>query len=243
MLTASMALFPALIASVWAGIAPPEAPADLLKKCEAKYAAASTYSDTGQLTEVLAMPTGPVSSSKPFATAFERNGRFLWYFRHSAAPGNKPDQIYTVSSADQKSFDSAWTLTKDANQHATIYEAMAGPTGISSGSAMTIVPLLRPDMNWGMRLTDADGAVVEGEEAVDGQPCTKISSGDKAAISGRVTLWIDPEFAIRRVRIARVIDPASVGGKGPKFEVITTMAIKPQFDDDIPDEAFAVPKK
>lgn len=216
----------------------------LLAACEAKYAQARTYRDTAEVTNVMYLATGDVTSRMPAGTAFEREGRFLWFFRHSAMPGAQPDQVYTVSSADQASFESAWTLTGRRDRHESLSLALAGPTGISSGAAMAITPLLRPDVKWGWTCTDLEDPVeLREKEKVGGVECAVITGHRRPAQT--ITLWIGPDSLIRRIRTEEEIDPALVTGdrNAHKFRTTTTIELNPVLDGDLAADAFTAPAR
>ncbi len=119
--------------------------------------------------------------------------------------------------------------------------AMAGPTGISGGSATVVVPLLRPDIQIAFRTTDLTGPIDKGTEKIDGVECTKIQG--KGFGDSDVTLWLDGDLGIRKVYTVQVIDPAKIpqAGKGEKFTVRTTITLTPVFNEKIDDAAFAAP--
>ncbi|MCC6678312.1 MAG: hypothetical protein IT436_14330 [Phycisphaerales bacterium] len=234
------ALFPG---AGWAG-SPPASAAEVLKKCEARYAEAKTYEDSGEVTTEFTAAGRPVKDMKSFSTAFERGGRFLWQFRHSVQPGGKQDHRFVVWSADQKSFKSSWTLHNDLPKETdSIGSALAAPTGISGGATMAVMPLLLPDIGWGGRPSSLKGIAEQSPETIDGVRCSVITGQN--AVGGAVTLWLDASLAIRRIRTVQEIDPAKLrdGAAGEKFVSTTTISITPVFDGDIADEKFVAPVK
>lgn len=217
--------------------------ADKLRACEAMYAAAKTYEDSGEVTTEFTAAGRPVKDVKSFSTAFERDGRFLWQFRHSVQPGGKQEHQFVVWSADQKTFTSSWTLHKELPSHTdSVGSALAAPTGVSGGAAMAVMPLLLPEIGWGGRPSNLKGAAEKPAETVDGVRCSVITGQN--AVGGSVTLWLDASLAIRRIRTVQEIDPAKIrnGPAGEKFVSTTTISITPVFDGDIADEKFAEPK-
>ena len=216
-----------------------------LDACAKMYAAAKTYRDEGAVHTELAVPGQPNNvSDKPFSTVFERNGRFLWEFRASAIPGHKPDQQFVVWSADQKKFHTYWDLGPQRTDQSSFDGAMAGPTGVSGGSATVVIPLLRPEMRWGVRTTRMTDAVEKGTEILDGTACTVIEGKLPGATISK--LWLDDKLAIRKVFEEKEIDPAKLGGGGnmpaiPKFTSKTTITLKPVIDEKIDDAKFNPP--
>lgn len=217
-------------------------PEQKLKACAALYASSKTYQDSGAVETVLA---GSNRSKRPFSTVYERDGRFLWQYKDSRLPGGAPSHEYFVWSTDQKSFKSFWTLNGELSNHPTLAEAMAGPTGISGGSATLIIPLLTGKIQMKYLTTDVVEPQDAGTEKVDGQMCSVIKGVYKLPPMGdtKVTLWLDERMAIRKVETTKVIDPAQIeGSKGGKpFTAHTTITVTPVFDEKIDDKAFEPP--
>jgi hypothetical protein len=217
-----------------------------LDACKKLYASARTYRDEGEVKSDINAGGTQISDTKPFATAFERDGRFRWQFTHSRVPGSKPTEKFVVWSMDQKSFQSSWTLQKGAQTYDSLDMAMAGPTGVSGGSATAVIPLLRQDMRWGIRTTDLTEPVEKGKEQVDGVECTRIEG--KQFGGAAVTLWLDPSFAIRKIYTVQEIDPSKMpnapgGPKMDKFTTKTTITFKPILNEKIDDKLFEPPEK
>jgi len=214
-------------------------PAARLKDARARYAAAKTYRDTGMVETRILADGQKVVDRKPFSTVFERDGRFLWEFRSSPMPGGKPTMKYVVWSSDQMTFRSWWDLSRKETAFASFDFAMAGPTGVSGGSATAIIPLLRK-AGFGASMAVVDPSEV-GVETIDGVECTIITG--KRAFAGDVKLWLDGDGAIRKIVHVQEIDPAKLPQpKGaPKVEKVmseTTITITPVFDQPIDTKDF-----
>lgn len=230
----------------------------MLRAAEQRYASATTYEDSGSVNEVLETVDGQVTMVMPFATAFERGGRFLWTIRGSMVPGRSSDYTYTMWSKDQETYRTRWDLPAPWNarwpygppgqsgRFQSLELAMAAATGISGGSATVVVPLLRRDMEVAIRTTELKDPVVDGAEMIDGVACTRIRG--KQSDEATVTVWLDDSGAIRRVYEAVETDPAGApqlaGRRGidGRFTSRTTTTIKPVFNAKIDDSKFAVPK-
>lgn len=215
---------------------------DLLRAVKSKYAAAESYQDTGVVHMVAKAPAS-VRQTLPFATAFERGGRFRWEFRSRPLLGAGAEQRYVVWSKDQKSFESYWDVTKQRAKFDSFGMAMAGPTGVSGGSASAVIPILRgAGEGWVLEVSNPED---RGSEVVDGVPCRKI--GGPTPQADEVTLWIDKDLLIRRVLIIRTVDPAKLTDsngrqlQGEKFVAETTIDISPTFDQAVDDAAFEGP--
>lgn len=217
---------------------------ELLDAVREKYAAAKSYADTGVVKTVLKAST-TVNERRPFTTAFERGGRYRWEFRGSAVPGGTPTQRYVVWSRDQKVFESWWDLTKEHDLHETFDAAMAGPTGVSGGSANAIIPILRDkEQPWVLLVAMPED---RGNETIAKADCRKI--GGATDFGDRVTMWIDGDLAIRKIFVVREVDPGKMKDSngqpraGEKFIAETTIELTPEFDQVIDDKKFEPPKR
>lgn len=223
----------------------PKTAAEKLKAAAKRYSDAKTYKDSGEVHIKFVTAQGNRTDRRPFSTAFERGGRFKWEFRSSAVPGGKPSARYVVWSSDQKSYRSWWDVTKQSDSFEELDSAMAGPTGVSGGSATAIIPLLRPDMRWGIKTTQLDGAKEAGTEIIDDAECVVIE-GTRPISKDKVRLWLDSTMAIRKIVENAEIDPSKIpgGSGGEKFTTETTITFKPVFDQPVADEdvQFTPPK-
>lgn len=216
------------------------------------YKNVKTYRDEGILMQELNLQGRKLVSEKPFKTAFERGGRFRWQFRHSSVPGAKPDQLFVIWSADGKSFDSKWTVTKKQQTGQSLDMPLASAAGISSGAATAIIPLL--DVSSGKSAlvilsTDLVKPEDKGQEDIDKVACTKIA-GEAKAGGAKVVLWIDDTGLIRKMTNEMTVDPAKLPAganpipKTPAFTSFTTIMIKPIINEvKIDDANFAKEEK
>jgi hypothetical protein len=204
-------------------------PESMLRLTEKRYSSARTYRDQG----VVRINFGTFEDERPFSTVFERDGRFHWEFRSNARLGRRPTYQYVVWSRDQRTFDSWWDLTGEHRQQNSMGDALAGPTGVSGGSATAVMPLLC-NMNWGIKVTRLRNPTVKGAEKIEGVVCTIVEGQESLR---KVRLWLDSSFAVRQIskssEIAHDSDPT-----GEKFVAETTITISPTFDATIGDEEF-----
>ena len=204
-----------------------------------KYRDARTYSDEGVVHQKLLTSHG-FAMDLPFQTAWERGGRFRWEYRSSEKLLSRSDQKYVVWSKDQRGGESWWDVNERHETFSDMEMAMAGPTGVSGGSATAVVPMLLKGtrgMLWVSSPRDA------GTEVVDGVVCRKIE-GVTEYSNGSIILWIDDALLLRRAFTREVIDPAKLPGAmgGEKFTAETTIDFKPRMDEKILDAAFAPPE-
>ncbi len=224
-------------------------PQQRLDACVKVYKEAKTYRDEGKVTQVL-KSAQTITSVKPFATAFERGGRFRWQFRDSVMPGGKADQKYTIWSTDGKSFSSYWTLMRKRADGQPLSMPLAGATGISSGAATIVVPMLVPDLtqDWRSGTTQIQSPVDGGRETINGVECWKIS-GTQEISDAKITLWLGPDHLVRKFHQVQIIDMDNVpppDGRRPavkieKFEAETTIEITPFVNEEKIEDAKFVP--
>src|SRR5207249_3404224 len=95
-----------------------------------------------------------------------------------------------------------WTVRRRTESRSSMDLAIAGATGVSSGSAHTIPRLLMPDEVSGFSLAADDwfDETRPSEELVDGHACYKITGHYRTLPSERISLWVDKEaFLIRKL--------------------------------------------
>ncbi len=194
------------------------------------YREARKYRDEG--TAVATQDGGP-SFTLPFSTAFERGGRFKFEFRFArdAATGvasmGELNRTCTVWSSDGTSAMFREVPDVQARQD-TVNLQIARATGISWGTASTLLPLLVGGTASIEKLSDLKDA---GQETVDGVECWKIA-GATSLRGFTMTLWIDAGGLVRRVRHEIEVDLSksrAFEGKSvpPKSTQFTTISFKP----------------
>jgi hypothetical protein len=222
-------------------------PQEILAACAKKYAALRTYQDTGNVkSEIMQKGQPKTQMDLPFSTAFERDGRFLWEFRGTKTPKGEPNQC-VVWSKDQQLFQTRWTSTGKESQQGSIDSAMAGPAGVSCGSAVAVIALLRSDMQIAYRTTDIAVATEKGTEKIDGKTCTIIDGWYRTSAGNYdVVIWLDEDLLIRKIIQQIVIDPAKLNGapataNNQPYLSRNTFTITPVADGKIDDKAFEPP--
>jgi hypothetical protein len=211
----------------------------LLGRVRRVYAEARTYRDAGVVTTTFFKPDGAVMmvSRKPFTTAFVRPDRFRYEYTEERREGERPSR-YLVARDAAREVRTWWDVTPGVRTGRDLSLALAGATGVSSGSANTVPSLLltgaaeRDVGDWTRRrpverLADAETA---------GRTCLRFSATigarPNAPASGSVfTYWVDAEsLLLRRIESTSTF---------PDFftEAITTY--EPVLDADVPDAALA----
>jgi hypothetical protein len=107
--------------------------------------------------------------------------------------------------------------------------ALAGPTGVSGGSAVTIPGVLIPGMKGAAWLKQLREAKLLGREKVDDTDCYKIEA-KRRAFKDTLTLWIDRQtFLVRKIFGTKQF---------ADFSTKTTTTYKPELNVDIPTKEF-----
>jgi hypothetical protein len=199
------------------------------------YRKAKTYRDEG--TAVATQEGGP-SFTLPFSTAFERGGRFTFEFRFGRDPvtgiasTREINRTGAVWSSDGKIFTFQET-PGGANEHGTAYLQIAKATGISGGTAGTLLPLLVGGTASIEKLSDLKDA---GQETVDGIECWKVAGATQLP-GYSMTLWIGGDGLVRRVRHEIEHDfskSRAFEGKPvpPRSTATTTISFKPVLNEE-----------
>lgn len=204
-------------------------PEQILARMAATYATCKSYHDTGVVTNDF----GPHSAGdhfprhvvvKPFRTAFVRPDRFRFEYDDPT-----PEQRYVIwASGDE--VRTWWHLKPGVEKPASLDEALAGATGVSSGSAHTVPALLLPVQVGGRKLTTLTNLTRLPDEAWDNTPCFKLEG--KYA-NTPMTLWLEKATYLV-VRIYQDTDLAK-----------TTTVYRPQVNIEIPAKEleFDAPEK
>ncbi len=221
------------------GAISPMSVADRVAAVRKRYLEAKSYRDQGEQTTKFSSALSRETKAE-FTTAFERGGRELWAYRESEDSSTAPSWLYVVTSPDQKSFRSWWTIQPSVMVADSPEMAYAGPTGISKGNAVMILPLLRGGLSQ-FSLSEAEPAD-KGVEVIDGVQCAVIELTPQVGMV--VTLWVDADHAIRRIKEVSLVDSKSVQKLDPSiknFDSFTSTTITtfwPVFDQPLPAEVI-----
>ena len=205
---------------------------EVLDRMAKRYANCKSYRDSGVVKSVLIFPViGKQITEKPFTTAFVRPDRFRFEFKAMVSGGEHRYFVWQGGN-DVKTW---WDLKSGVEKVESLGLALAGPTGISGGSAHTIPALLLPREVPGRRLTDLTEPKRVADAKIDNVDCFVIDGlfGDRP-----MTLWIDKRtFLVRRIAERDKLDFLT--------RVETTTTYDPIIDDVVPDEklAFDFPQK
>ena len=160
----------------------------LLDKMADTYATCKSYRDSGVVTNDFGPRPGSGATYprhvdvKPFRTAFVRPDRFLFEY-HNPTP--EMPYIIWAKEGDVRTW---WYIKPGEEKQTSLEMAVAGATGVSSGSAHTIPALLLPQEIGGRRLTMLTDLKRLPDEAVEQTPCFKLEG---KYVNRPTTLWLD----------------------------------------------------
>jgi hypothetical protein len=164
----------------------------ILNRMAATYSQCDTYVDTGTAFTVFKSADGTWIKVKPFATAMVRPDQFRFEYSEEGEPDSR-----LVVWRNGNEVRTWWALTKKAEQAESLGLALAGATGVSSGSAHTIPALLMPYEVGGRQLTDLQQVARGEDEALGAHKCFTI----EGLYAGRgIKIWIDQDsYLVRRI--------------------------------------------
>lgn len=203
---------------------------EILVRVSEIYENCKSYRDTGVVTTIFNNSGGKRTVEKPFNTAFVRPNRFRFEYYDKEAGGPKNRYIIAQNANEIQSW---WEIKRVVEQPKSLGLALAGATGVSSGSAHTIPALLLPKEINGSRLTALADAKRIDDGDLENVKCFRIQSKE---INSMMTLWIDKEsYLVRRIDERKNFDD---------FSTEVTTIYEPIIDGEIPDIdlAFDPPK-
>ena len=189
----------------------------VLDRMSKTYAGCKTYGDSGVVKTLFVQDTGTRTVEIPFKTAFVRPGQFRFEYK------NGTDRHIIWSKG--KDVRTWWDLQPGIQKPESLQLAVAGATGVSSGSAARIPAMLMPDKleGWGgVHIRDAkrieDGPLDEVE-------CFRLEG---KYVDDPITLWIDKKsYLVRRIDEQATFDTF-------RTQMMTTY--EPVIDGEITDE-------
>lgn len=229
-----------VVLAVWfsqAGSAEESTPANptakqIIDRMAKTYADCESYRDSGLVKTVFISSRGERVSEKPFSTAFIRPDRFR--FEYYENKGGLIGKCRYIVWRDDKEVKTKWDIRPGIKKPESLGMALAGATGVSSGSAHTIPALLMADEVCGRRLTDMTDARRIEDDKLGKVDCFRI----RAKYAKRpMTVWIDKKsFLIRRIDGRNEFDD---------FRTEDTTTYDPVINAEITDQAleFEPPKR
>ncbi len=216
----------------------PANPASVLKRMRKRYDSARTYRDTG--TSVSRFSGGSnQTKSLSFSTAFDRQAGFRWRFHDG-----KRDEgtAYEVWSPDRVKWSSWWGLTRKLGSFGDFQAAIAGPTGISSGTVQVVPVMLVEGSSRCDLLNDLRTRPGLDRATVDGVACDVVEGTLRGGRTLR--LFVDADGTLRRYTESYDLDPAKLADSmpdadaerirnDPKFHIDQQVDFKPVFDEPV----------
>lgn len=170
----------------------PDAPAvaGLVATTLETYRQLRSWADDGAAVSMIDHPvTGEKTTRTPFATRWDRTGgRFHYRYEEESGPLSFRANRYDVWLQDGRAVTS-WTVRPGLEEHESLAMALAGPHGVSGGSAGVVHGLVdRPKHATPWPFWSLVNARVTAEELVNGAPCWRIDArhGDDS----NLTLWL-----------------------------------------------------
>jgi hypothetical protein len=190
----------------------------------ATYANCVSYSDEGEVVTVFHNEHGDRTVSKPFTTAFVRPDKFRFEYRERRRDDWNRYIIWR-SASDVRTF---WSIRPDMGRN-DLRLAIAGATGVSSGSAIMIPSLLMPGEVSAGQLKSLSNLTLLDVEEVDGSPASKIQG--EAAAGNILVLWIDQQSNL----VVKIYQQAHFA----TFNTETTITYRPRLNLPISPDALA----
>lgn len=154
----------------------------LIAKMERTYAGLRSFRCTGTVFGNIG-----VRDERPFVIAMERPDRFRFEFLSGHPFETKFSMRYVVWQ-DKGPVNSWWTIQPQVQSDKLLSMALAGPTGVSGGSAYVVPSMLMPNAIGGGFSGLTNVSVVQDGDA-DGQPCYRVRGS--TFMGSPETLWID----------------------------------------------------
>jgi hypothetical protein len=193
----------------------------ILDRVSKAYADCRTYRDSGSVRTVFIDGDGRRTVKKVFATAFVRPERFRFEYSEK----RDEDDLRYIVWRQGNEVRSWWDLKPGIEDEPSLGLALAGATGVSSGSAHTVPALLLPGEVGGRRLTSIADATRIGDAELDEAECFRVT-GEYCGSS--VTIWIEKKtFLVRRIDSERHFDT---------FRTEETTLYEPSLDGEISDD-------
>ena len=196
---------------------------DVLDRMAKAYAGCNTYRDTGVVKTVFIRTTGTRTVEKPFKTAFIRPNRFR--FEYTEKRGGREDRYIVWRNG--KEVQTWWDVDPGVQKPESLKLALAGATGVSSGSAHTVPALLLPKEVGGRRLTELTAAKRAKDAKLDKVDCFRIEG---MFLNAATTVWIDKNtYLVRRIDAKKSFD---------NFRTEATTTYDPVINAETPDKAL-----
>jgi outer membrane lipoprotein-sorting protein len=193
----------------------------ILDRMAKAYAECKSYRDAGVVKTVIVQADGKWTVEKPFSTVFVRPDRFRFEYTESQGGRDLHDIVWRKG----KEVQTWWDVKPGIEKAESLGLALAGATGVSSGSAHTVPALLLSDEVGGRRLTDMTEAKRIEDATLQKVDCFRIEGkfGESP-----MTLWLDKKtFLVLRIDSQQKIKD---------FRIEETTTYEPVIDAEIADK-------
>lgn len=204
----------------------PMNPSEIISRVVGAYGQCKSYRDSGtSVTRFVGKR--PSEEQIEFKTVFRRPEAFRFEYRAKLGDPTNPSPGFEdrmIVHRDKSGVHTWWSIEGGSESPKSLSLALAGATGVSSGTAHTIPVLLMPLEIGGRSLGTAGDWSLLSEESEGGVPCCRLKrSKDK----GTETIWIDKaRFLILRLDDTHKFDD---------YDTERTTRYSPEIDVDIPD--------
>ncbi len=202
-----------------------EAARKFLAEVARTYASCRSYRDEGIVETVYVKEGGDQTRRLSFSTRFVRPDRFRFEYGHHDSDQYAPACIIWQKRDRVRD----WQVSLKPQAVGELSFAIAGATGVSSGSAHTIPCLLIPNVCLTLGLSELDDIALAGEETLDGTVCVKLK-GNKSNLT-RITLWVERESRLVR----KIVEESQFAA----FRTRETTTYRPRINTAIPDADLA----
>jgi outer membrane lipoprotein-sorting protein len=193
----------------------------ILERVARTYSECRSYRDSGVVETIFIRTDRKRTVKKPFSTAFVRPDRFR--FEYSEDQCEEQDKYIIWQDGDEVL--TWWDIRPGIEEPPSLGMAIAGATGVSSGSANTIPALLLPKEICGYAVVDLAGAKRIDDATCEKDECFRIE-GDW--FGSPTTIWIDKAtYLIRRIDSSHQFED---------FRTEDTTTYEPEINGDIPDK-------
>jgi len=190
----------------------------ILSRMADTYAKCKSYRDSGVVKTLFFTKNGDHASVEPFNTAFSRPDRFRYEFTE-----NEKVQYIVWSKGDEIK---TWSFEEIENRKSISY-AIAGATGVSSGSALTIPALLLREQIKAKRLTDLENPKLLKEAKIGEVVCFRVNG---KLVNSDTTIWIErSSFLVLKIEKENKFDD---------FRTESTTTYKPVLNEKIAEDVF-----
>ena len=197
---------------------------EILTKTVEVYAKCKSYKDSGYVRTVFLNKDGTTKfiTKKVFKTAFIRPAKFR--FEYAEKKADELQNKYIIWK-DGKNIKSFWEI-KGEETPKSLSMAIAGATGISSGTAHNIPTLLISEVR-GRKITNMKNPIILKEGKDDNGKLCYLIKAEKKQKNETFILWVQKEtFLITKIETTTIFD---------KFDTESVTIYQPQININIPE--------